>query len=100
MTQKENKSVRPAAAAPLPTSAQKEKKINEDFAFGRENYILMLAGLALILIGFVLMTGGGSKDPATWDPDIFSARRITVAPVLVILGFVVEVFAIVKKSKD
>lgn len=84
----------------MPSSAKKEKKINEDFAFGRENYILMLIGLALIVIGFVLMTGGGSKDPATWDPDIFSTRRITVAPVLVILGFVVEVFAIVKKSKD
>jgi hypothetical protein len=71
-----------------------------DFAFGRENYLLMLAGIALIVTGFLLMSGGGAKDPSQWNPDIFSTRRITVAPVLVILGFVVEVFAIVKKSKE
>jgi uncharacterized membrane protein len=80
--------------------AKKETKKVVDFPFGRENYILMLVGIALIFIGFILMSGGGSEDPSIWNPEIFSARRITVAPILVMAGFVVEVIAIVKKSKD
>ena len=80
--------------------AKKETKSTIDFPFGRENYILMLTGIALIFIGFVLMSGGGSEDPNVFDPSIFSARRITVAPILVMAGFVVEVFAIIKKPKD
>ena len=77
--------------------AKKEIKQVVDFPFGRENYILMLTGIGLIFLGFVFMVGGGSDDPAVWDPSIFSPMRITVAPVLVIAGFVVEVYAIVKK---
>jgi uncharacterized membrane protein len=80
--------------------AKKETKSTIDFPFGKENYILMLTGIGLIFLGFVLMSGGGSDDPNVFDPSIFSARRITVAPILVMAGFVVEVFAIVKKSKD
>lgn len=80
--------------------AKKEIKQVVDFPFGRENYILMLTGIGLIFLGFVFMVGGGSDDPAVWDPSIFSPMRITVAPVLVIAGFVVEVYAIVKKVKD
>ena len=80
--------------------AKKEAKQVVDFPFGRENYILMLTGLGLIFLGFVFMAGGGSDDPAVWDPSIFSPMRITVAPVLVIAGFVVEVYAVVKKVKD
>jgi uncharacterized membrane protein len=71
-----------------------------DFAFGRENYVLMLIGIAIIFIGFLLMTGGGDKDPSIWDPSVFSTRRITVAPLLVVAGFVIEVFAIVRRPKD
>lgn len=80
--------------------AKKEIKQVVDFPFGRENYILMLTGIGLIFLGFVFMVGGGSDDPAVWDPSIFSPMRITVAPLLVIAGFVVEVYAIVKKVKD
>ena len=80
--------------------AKKDNKPSVDFAFGRENYILMLAGIALIFIGFLLMAGGGSEDPAVWDGSIFSARRITLAPIVVMAGFVVEVVAIMKKPKD
>ena len=80
--------------------AKKEIKQVVDFPFGRENYILMLTGIGLIFLGFVFMVGGGSDDPAVWDPSIFSPMRITVAPILVIVGFVVEVYAIVKKVKD
>ncbi len=80
--------------------AKKEVKPVFDFAFGKENYILMLVGLAVIVTGFILMTGGGSDDPNVWDPSVFSARRITVAPLMVIIGFVIEIFAIVRKPKD
>ena len=71
-----------------------------DFAFTRENYRLMLIGLALMVLGFILMIGGGSKDPNVFSPDIFSFQRITLAPILILAGFVVEIFAIMKKSKD
>ncbi len=80
--------------------AKKELKQVVDFPFGRENYILMLIGIGLIFLGFACMVGGGSDDPAVWDPSIFSPMRITVAPILVIAGFIVEVFAIIKKAKD
>jgi len=72
-----------------------------DFAFGRMNYYLMFAGLAFILLGFILMIGGGSDDPDVFREDeIFSFRRITLAPILVLSGYVIEIFAILYKSKD
>ena len=80
--------------------AKKVGKAVEDFPFGKENYIIMLVGLAVIFVGFILMSGGGSQDPKIWDPSIFSFRRITLAPILVIAGFVIEVYAILKKSKE
>ncbi|MEN9431701.1 MAG: hypothetical protein RL753_667 [Bacteroidota bacterium] len=69
------------------------------FLFQRGNYVLMLAGLALIVLGFVLMSGGGSEDPNVYNPELFSARRIVVAPFLIVLGFAVEVWAIMRKPK-
>jgi len=82
--------------------AKKEVKQQpqQDFAFGKENYVIMLIGIAVIFIGFLCMSGGATKDPAVFDPDIFSFRRITLAPILVILGFVIEVYAILRKTKD
>jgi hypothetical protein len=71
-----------------------------DLAFGKENYILLLVGLAFIVTGFILMTGGGSDDPNVFSEEIFSFRRITLAPIVVITGFVIEIFAIMKKPKD
>jgi hypothetical protein len=76
-----------------------EKK-QADFAFGKENYRIMLAGIALVLIGFALMTGGGSDDPLVWNEEVYSFRRITLAPLLVLAGFVINIYAIIKKSKD
>ena len=70
-----------------------------DFAFGRLNYILLAVGMAVVIIGFLLMSGSGSSD-AAYDPDIFSARRIKVAPVVCLLGFVMMIFAVVRKPKD
>jgi len=67
--------------------------------FGMVNYILFLAGILFIVFGFVLMSGGGSDDPNVFNPDVFSPRRITVAPLLVMLGFAVTVAAIMFRKK-
>lgn len=66
---------------------------------GPTNYKLLIAGLVVIFIGFLLMMGGGSEDPNTFNPEIFSTRRITVAPIVVLLGFAIEVVAILYKPK-
>ncbi len=70
----------------------------KEFAFGRLNYILLAVGMAVVIIGFLLMSGSGSTDTA-YDPDIFSARRIKVAPVVCLLGFVSMIYAVVYRSK-
>jgi len=70
------------------------------FAFGKENYKWLLIGLAFLFVGFILMVGGGSKDPNVFNPEIFSSIRITVAPILVLIGFGIEIYAILKRSKD
>ena len=70
-----------------------------DFAFGRTNFILLAVGMAVVIIGFLLMSGSGSTDTA-YDPDIFSARRIKVAPVVCLLGFVSMIYAVVHRPKD
>ena len=68
--------------------------------FGKENYMWMLAGLAIMLLGFFLMAGGKSSDPKVFnDSEVYSTTRITIAPILIIAGFVIEIFAIMKKSK-
>lgn len=69
------------------------------FLFERGNYVLMLAGLALIVLGFLLMSGGGSEDPNVYNSELFSARRIVVAPLFVVIGFALEVWAIMRKPK-
>lgn len=69
------------------------------FAFGRENYVIMLVGVLVIIIGFMLMSGGKSSDPNVFNQDVFSFRRITLAPIVVLLGYGIEIFAIVKKAK-
>ncbi len=66
---------------------------------GPTNYKLLIAGLVVIFIGFLLMMGGGSEDPNKFNPEIFSTRRITVAPIVVLLGFAIEVVAILYKPK-
>lgn len=86
---------------------QKEVEVSQEnsFYFGKENYKWMLIGLALIVVGFLLMMGadantvGGKYDPNSWNEDIFSIRRIRIAPLLVIAGFAVEVYAILKRNK-
>ena len=70
-----------------------------DFAFGRMNYILLAVGMLVVIIGFILMSGGSSTEDA-YNPDIFSTRRIVVAPVVCLLGFVSMIYAVVHKPKD
>ena len=72
---------------------------NEKFAFSKNNYIWMLIGLAVIISGFLMMVGGGSPDPKVFNPEVFSPRRITVAPVMILLGFVIEIYAIMQKPR-
>lgn len=84
---------------------QNSENQENTFYFGNKNYKLMLIGLALILVGFLLMLGpdantvNGKLDVNQWNEDIFSIRRIRIAPLLVIAGFVVQVFAILKRNK-
>lgn len=81
--------------------AKKEKETKSTgFALGKENYRLMAIGFALIVIGFILMAGGGSDDPNVFNPDIFSFRRITLAPIILLIGFILEIYAIMKKPRD
>lgn len=77
--------------------AKKTKKENEGFALGKENYKLMAIGFGIIVIGFILMAGGKSEDPAEFSDAIFSFRRITLAPLIVLAGFIFEIWAIMKK---
>ncbi len=73
---------------------------NQGFALNRENYKLLLIGFVIIVIGFILMVGGKSEDPAVFNPEIFSFRRITLAPMVVLFGFLFEIYAIMKKPKS
>lgn len=85
---------------PQPKTNPEKIASKSDFVFGKENYVMMLIGLCVIAIGFALMAGGKSEDPGVFNPEIFNARRIIVAPIVVLAGFVIEVFAIFRKTKD
>jgi hypothetical protein len=67
--------------------------------FGKQNYIIVLIGIALIALGFILMIGGGSTDPDVFNEQMFNFQRLTLAPILVLAGFVVEIVAIFWKKK-
>lgn len=81
-------------------SKKKETIENQNFALGKENYILLIIGFIVILIGFILMMGGKAEDPSEFSEEIFSFRRITLAPILVLFGFIFEIYAIMKKPKE
>ena len=66
--------------------------------FGKQNFIIVLIGIVLIALGFILMMGGGSNDPDVFNEQMFNFRRLTVAPILVLAGFVVEIVAIFWKG--
>lgn len=69
--------------------------------FGRENYIWIIAGIAIIALGLILMAGGRSSDPNVFDPkEVYSTTRITIAPILILIGLGLGVFAIFRKPKE
>ena len=81
------------------SSKNTPKELKVYFVFNKQKYIIMLIGLAIIFSGFLLMMGGGSEDPNVFNEDLFSFRRITLAPILILAGFILEVYAIMKKPK-
>lgn len=70
-----------------------------NFAFDKVNFLLLAAGVIVVILGFILMSGGGS-DETTFSADIFSTRRVKVAPVVCFLGFISIIYAIIRKPKD
>ena len=76
--------------------SEKEKKT---MPFGRENYKWVLIGLAFLLVGFLLMIGGGSDNPDVFNEGMFSFRRLTLSPILILIGFGIQFYAIMKKPK-
>lgn len=78
-----------------------DKKQTPNTLFGKENYIWIIGGIVVMLLGLMLMAGGNSKDPNVFtDNEVYSTRRITVAPILILLGLGIEVFAIFRKPKS
>ncbi len=93
--QKETLQKSKVAAVVPPT---RSSTIAKPFIFGRTNYMYMLAGFGFLLLGLLLMSGGGMPSPDVWDDSIiYSHRRITLAPILMIIGLVLEVMAIFKR---
>ena len=76
-----------------------DMKNEKEFLFGKRAYRIMGIGVALIVLGFVLMTGGGSDDPHVFNPEMYSPLRIRVAPTLVLAGFAILVVAILATKK-
>lgn len=77
------------------------KNAHDELAFGKENYRILILSVVIVIIGFLLMIGGGTDDPAVFNYDeIFSFRRITLAPLVVLAGFGLAIYGIMKKSKD
>ncbi len=72
----------------------------KEFAFGKENYIITGVGMVVIIVGFVLMAGGASDDPNVFSTEIFSTTRITVAPLVVLAGFALEIVGIMYRAKS
>ena len=98
-----SKNLKPAGGKAVFAASAKTKAVGDKsvaFAFGKENYQLLVLGLIVIMVGFLLMIGGGSDDPNVFSEDIFSFRRMTLAPILILAGYIIEIFAIMKKPKD
>lgn len=77
----------------------KNNEQKPDFLFDKVNYKILLIGIAVIALGFILMSGGGSDDPKVFYEDVFSFRRIRLAPTMVLIGFGITIYSIFKKAK-
>jgi hypothetical protein len=79
--------------------ATSNQNVKQGFALGKINYILIAAGFLLMVIGYFLMSGGGASSSTEFSQDLFSSQRITIAPLFILAGFVLEIYAIMKKPK-
>lgn len=79
--------------------AKKNKTEGGQFAFHKQNYILLITGLVILGIGFLLMIGGGSDDPNKFSESLFDFQRLTLAPILLLVGYIIEIFAIMYRPK-
>lgn len=77
---------------------KQEQQPQKEFIFRTKNYHIMFVGIFFIALGFILMAGGGSDDPNVFNPEIFNWRRIRLAPTLIIIGFAIQVYAILYSS--
>lgn len=77
----------------------KEQEEDKEFAFTSHNYKLLLIGIVVIIVGFLLLMGGGSDDPNEFNPEIFNARRMYVAPLTILGGYMFVIYAIMKKTR-
>ncbi|MCK5816098.1 MAG: DUF3098 domain-containing protein [Flavobacteriaceae bacterium] len=77
-----------------------KKENKSEFLFGKRNYIIMIIGLGIIFLGFFLMAGGGSEDPNVFNEEIYNFQRIRLAPTLILIGFAIEVYAILSNSYE
>jgi hypothetical protein len=85
----------------MATINKKQPAAENNTLFGKENFKWMLIGLGVMAVGFFLMAGGKSADPKVFnDSDVYSTTRITIAPILIIAGLIIEIFAIMKKPKN
>ena len=99
MTKEKNKNISASKERSMSASATKEINMGV-FALGKKNAIILGIGIAFIIGGFLLMQGGGSDDPTVFNPEIFSTQRITIAPIIVLIGFAINTFAIMKRFRD
>lgn len=93
-----NKKKVAATVSRIKGSAANVAQPKQELIFGRQNYIMMAGGGALVLLGMLMMVGGSMPDPNTWDPDIIYSKRITLlGPMLILAGLIIEIFAIFKR---
>lgn len=78
---------------------KKDNTKQQEFLFGKKNYIIMLIGVFFIALGFIFMAGGGSEDPEVFNREIYNWQRIRLAPTLVIIGLGIEIYAILANPK-
>jgi hypothetical protein len=78
----------------------KNNEQKPDFLFEKANYKILFIGIAVIALGFILMSGGGSDDPKVFNEDVFDFRRIRLAPTVVLIGFGITIYSIFKKTKS
>ena len=97
------KSSRPAKTTTIPksTASSAKKKAEAVELFGKENFKWMLIGVGVLILGFLLMAGGGSDDPNVFNTnEVYSTRRITIAPIIILIGLGIEIYAIFRQPKS